>query len=101
MTRVEVLTLAPLVGLTLLLGLYPGLVLHFIQRPVDTRPGASSSARDHGAGPVTQNEWLAIAPFLIVSGLARAHRHRRHHLAGAQRDRGRRRGRSGCWRRSR
>ena len=43
-TPVEVLTLAPLVGLTLLLGLFPGLVLHFINTPVDTVLAQLSSA---------------------------------------------------------
>ena len=75
------LTLAPLFALTLVIGIYPAIVLDFIQVPVDADPVRPSARRQHGVAAMTQNEWLAIAPFLIVSGLAMRHRHRRHHLA--------------------
>jgi NADH:ubiquinone oxidoreductase subunit 4 (subunit M) len=35
MSRVEVLTLAPLAALTLIIGIYPAIVLDFIQVPVN------------------------------------------------------------------
>ena len=35
MTHVEVLTLAPLAALTLIIGIYPALVLDFLQVPVN------------------------------------------------------------------
>ncbi len=63
------LTLAPLFVLTILIGVYPAIVLDFIQAPVGQTPVRPWRAVD-GVAAMTQNEWLAIAPFLIVSGLA-------------------------------
>jgi NADH-quinone oxidoreductase subunit M len=51
MDRVEVLTLAPLAALTLILGLFPGLVLDLVSGPVDQVLAAVETGIQMGSVP--------------------------------------------------
>ena len=87
MTRTEVLTLAPLVALTLVFGIYPAprARLHPGARRRDPGRPRLRAARPGVAAVTARTSGSAIAPFLIVVRAGHAGRHRRHDLARAAR----------------